>query len=181
VTDDLDFETVFNSFADRYAADGDTAKLCLCRAAARVLSADSATTSEISAAIALLDKMPVPREDEPPFVLERLTTSQVNALDKLMRIGCGLEPEPPSHRRKSDTYWKAIALAALIDDIVKRSSELSFRDQADGAGITVTDRTDLTDLLVLLCHRTRRIFRVKRRVQHGQRGSVRAIATSSLR
>jgi hypothetical protein len=35
--------------------------------------------------------------------------------------------------------------------------------------------------LVLLCHRTRRIFRVKRRVQHGQRGSVRAIATSSLR
>jgi hypothetical protein len=36
-------------------------------------------------------------------------------------------------------------------------------------------------LLVLLCQRTRRIFRVKRRVQHGQRGSVRAIATSSLR
>ena len=35
--------------------------------------------------------------------------------------------------------------------------------------------------LILLCHRTRRIFRVKRRVQHGQRGSVRAIATSSLR
>jgi hypothetical protein len=35
--------------------------------------------------------------------------------------------------------------------------------------------------LILLCHRTRRIFRVKRRVQHGQRGSVRAIVTSSLR
>jgi len=34
--------------------------------------------------------------------------------------------------------------------------------------------------LILLRHRTRRIFRVKLRAQHGQRGRVRAIATSSL-
>jgi hypothetical protein len=35
--------------------------------------------------------------------------------------------------------------------------------------------------LILLCHKLRRVFRVKRRAQHGHRGRVRAIATINIR
>ena len=35
--------------------------------------------------------------------------------------------------------------------------------------------------LLLLCHKLRRVFRVKRRAQHGHRGRVRAIAAINIR
>jgi hypothetical protein len=66
-------------------------------------------------------------------------------------------------------------------NVTSVQNPLTTLPEAVASALRVLARQDGPTVLVLLCHRTRRLFRVKRRVQHGQRGKLRAIATSSLR
>ena len=50
---------------------------------------------------------------------------QLNALQRLIEIGLGKKPSIPERRKKSRTHWWAIEVAATIDEIAKRSVDVS--------------------------------------------------------
>jgi len=100
---------------------------------------DTSKASAIETLQAMLPpKVTVP--SGPPVDYGRLSDREVFAAEKLYRIAAGLEPIR-EHRRKSNTHWDAVRVAALADQVHARGVH---------AELTGDERTEFKQCLALI-------------------------------